>query len=161
MGEPPGVNECKPIREDTWYLAFLYCHAQGKRLPTEAEWEYAAAGGNEERTYAWGSASPTCTLANYSGCGGLTDVGMHPTGVGRWGHHDLSGSMFERILDFAGTFPNPCVDCANLSEGAWQVKGGSYYFWDSAYLPVAFGYAEYASIGFEPHPMGIRCARSL
>ncbi len=93
-----------------WYTAAAFCHAEGGRLPTEAEWKYTAVGGDEQRPYPWGSEAPTQEHAVYNCIGdgdqscALSDilpVGSRPKGVGRWGHMDLAGSMFEWTMDGA------------------------------------------------------------
>src|SRR6185503_8188479 len=47
--DAPGVNENLPMNCITWYDAFAFCAWDKGRLPTEAEWNYAAAGGGEQR----------------------------------------------------------------------------------------------------------------
>jgi formylglycine-generating enzyme required for sulfatase activity len=106
----------------TWFVAFAFCAWDGGRLPTEAEWNYAAAGAEEQRYYPWSSAYPPGnttrdpTYANYC-CAGpdttcrpscnpleLIDFVQpvdtrSPKGDGRWGHANLAGNVAEWLLD--------------------------------------------------------------
>ncbi len=89
-----GANEEKAMNCLTWPMAYAFCIWDGGRLPTEAEWEYAAAGGMENRTFPWGDGAPTCDLANINGCFGAPQaVGLHPAGDARWGHSDMAGNL--------------------------------------------------------------------
>jgi formylglycine-generating enzyme required for sulfatase activity len=102
--------ERRPKNFLSWYTAAAFCHFEGGRLPTDAEWQYAAAGGDEHRPYPWGETPPTPEHAVYNCTGdgdqscSLADilpVGSRPAGAGRWGHRDLAGSMFEWTMDGA------------------------------------------------------------
>ncbi len=54
-----GTNETLPINCINWYEALAFCIWDGGFLPSEAEWNFAAAGGSEHRRYPWGSTAPT------------------------------------------------------------------------------------------------------
>jgi formylglycine-generating enzyme required for sulfatase activity len=103
-----GNAESLPMNCIDWYYALAFCIWDGGRLPTEAEWEYAATGGDENRLFPWGLAAPSAELAVFdcvssgtSACtpGDIRDVGSTPTGAGRFGQLDLAGSMLEQTRD--------------------------------------------------------------
>jgi sulfatase modifying factor 1 len=132
--DQPAGGELYPIACVTWYEAFAFCIFDGGRLPTEAEWEYAAAGGAENRLYPWGSAAPDLTLANYafSFDAPFIPVGATPAGNARWRQRDLAGSAWEWVLDTLGEnwYSNggyDCNNCANLDSGPDRVvRGGAF-----------------------------------
>jgi formylglycine-generating enzyme required for sulfatase activity len=141
--DAPGGNENKPMNCVRWYEAMAFCIWDGGYLPTEAEWNYAASGGSEQRVYPWSapgsSTTIDCTYANYdpgTACvsGGTNRVGSEsPRGDGRdWGlggHSDLAGNVWEWTLDwYASTYPTmSCDDCANLTPATNRVvRGGGF-----------------------------------
>ncbi len=137
------TQENEPINCVTWYESYAFCIWDGAFLPSEAEWNYAASGGSDQRVYPW-SSPPTstaigCTYANYSGAdggafcadSGPNNVGTEPMGDGynnKWGQSDMAGNIWEFSLDwFASAYLNPCTDCANLAPGtSREVRGGSF-----------------------------------
>jgi formylglycine-generating enzyme required for sulfatase activity len=130
-----GDNEAIALNCVSWYVAFAFCAWDGGRLPTEAEWEYAAAGGDENRLYPWGSEPPDDARANFGGLDEdlLVDVGSHALGQGRFGHDDLAGNMWEWVYDaYADAWYSlggaNCVDCANGADGDQRsgYRGGSW-----------------------------------
>lgn len=171
--DAPGANEDLPITCITWFEAMAFCIWDGGYLPTEAEWNYAAAGGSEQRAYPWspsddpGLTAIDCTYANYaptpnSPCvGGPAKVGSRsPKGDGRWGHADLAGNVPEAILDwYSHTYPpGPCNDCANLTPGSFRVYRGGHFNNDAQALRTG------AHAGMNSNPtlrgLGVRCARN-
>jgi hypothetical protein len=103
----------RPITRVNWYEAAAYCEWAGVRLPSEAEWEWAARG-RERRKYPWGNDEPDRTRANYreTGPGHPTPVGMYPAGATPEGVMDMAGNVWEWV-DIGG------------NDGV--VRGGSYY----------------------------------
>jgi formylglycine-generating enzyme len=137
--DTPGTAaaEARPINGLDWYEAEAFCIWDGGRLPTEAEWNYAAAGGSEQRIYPWGNSVPgaNANLAVY-GCyyGGsgtctspsnLAPVGSIPSGNGKWGQADLAGNVWEWVQDWnASSYPTPCNNCAYLTASTFKVMRG-------------------------------------
>lgn len=166
--DSPGPAEVRPINCTTWYLAFAFCAWDGGRLPTEAEWNYAAAGGSEQRLYPWGGAAPTpghasfdCLADGVPGCNGATDpqpVGSYsPLGDGRWGHADLSGNVEEWTLDTFGPYPLPCTDCAQLAAHPdRRVRGGGYA---GSALAQQTATRDWWQADLARNYQGLRCAR--
>jgi len=139
--DTPGGNEDKPINCVNWYEAFAFCACDEGRLPTESEWEYAAAGGSLNRLYPWGQDAPEINLAVYDCLVGTTEcskddvqpVGSRLQGKGRWGHRDLAGNLYEWTLDvfsmeaYANPSTETCEECTYLGEGDQRViRGGSF-----------------------------------
>ncbi|MBN2191467.1 MAG: SUMF1/EgtB/PvdO family nonheme iron enzyme [Polyangiaceae bacterium] len=95
-----GANETKAMNCVSFYEAMAFCVWDWGYLPTEAEWEYAAAGGDQNRLYPWGATPPDCTLVNFGGCPANVDGVGNYTGLGRWGHEDLAGNVYEWVFDY-------------------------------------------------------------
>ena len=163
----PGPNDSKPINCVSWYDAFAFCIWDGGRLPTEAEWEYAAAGGTENRLHPWGDTAPDCTLTNYRLCpaDSAAEVGAHAE-TGRWGNKDLGGNVSEWVFDlFSDTWYSTggmvCVDCVNADTGSNRVRrGGNFRDSNNAtWLRAAMRGSENPSADWNDESTGFRCAR--
>jgi formylglycine-generating enzyme required for sulfatase activity len=144
----------------SWYVAFAFCIFDGGRLPTEAEWEYAAAGGEKRRLYPWGAEQPHELLSNCNvgAASPFVPVGSTPQGAARWGHQDLAGSVWEWVLDFWAPYSSdPSVDDAVLSEGERRVmRGGG---WRSMLEPQRTTFRGALAPDAGNDELGVRCAR--
>lgn len=91
-----------PVALVTWFQARAYCTWQGKRLPTEAEWEYAARSGKDDAEHPWGAGKPTAELANYaeSKLAATVRVGTYPPNA--FGVHDMAGNVWEFTAESSG-----------------------------------------------------------
>lgn len=125
-----------PVNGVNWNHAKSYCEWSGGRLPTEAEWEYAARGGREAEKYPWGN-QWVCGKANFcdSNCGeswkdGTCNDGYKGTGrVGSYdpngyGLYDMAGNVFEWCSDWYGEKyygSSPSSNPHGPSTGAYRV----------------------------------------
>ncbi|MFT3926529.1 MAG: SUMF1/EgtB/PvdO family nonheme iron enzyme [Myxococcales bacterium] len=156
-------NDLMPINCVDWYLAQAFCIWDKGRLPSEAEWNFAAAGGDEQRSYPWTERGDRPLLDNaHAGYGDaeLKPVGSYPAGKARWGHYDLVGNLFEMTRDaWADPYPSStCVDCVNLvNDGTFARRGGA------AQLEVADASPSYRHVYVRILPNlkgGFRCLKS-
>lgn len=172
-----------PINCVDWEMASLYCAANGKRLPTEAEWEFASRG-PDGRIYPWGDEAPDATRLNacgkecvawaqrvgepltamFDGNDGFPQtapVGSFPAGRSRFGLYDVVGNVWEWTADWQAPYTGGAQhDPKGPASGEERVvRGGG---WNGAFASWVKPTRRYA---FPPttksHVVGFRCARSL
>lgn len=173
-----------PINCLDWWLSLEFCVWDGGRLPTEAEWEYAARGaaiGNLDagRVYPWGSEQPAASpcdrdreqwnRAQWNRCPG--DDGRRTRRVGSFaatgGFFDLAGNVYEWTADNNEWYPTCRVSttnplCINRTTGDRVIRGGSWINDDRAALHGASRDGIGRSPAYTYHyDIGFRCARDL
>jgi formylglycine-generating enzyme required for sulfatase activity/serine/threonine protein kinase len=180
--DPAGKAD-HPVNCVDWDMADKFCREEGKRLPTEAEWEFSARG-PDGRKYPWGDQEPTAGLLNACGkecvAWGLKNgieeksmydaddsfantapVGTFPKGASRYGVEDVMGNVWEWVSDYFGPYQagaDAKKDPAGPAEGTERViRGGS---WNGAYaswVRPTFRYKDAPSK--RSYGIGFRCAK--
>jgi formylglycine-generating enzyme required for sulfatase activity len=149
-----------------FYVAYAFCIWDGGRLPTEAEWNYAAAGGKQQRVYPWSVESDQGLDGDHAFFGQTPqdmpiDVGSKPKGDGRWGQSDLSGNLAEWTLDYySSQYPSTvCNDCVNETPQSTRVVRGGAYLFNAKSQQVGYRTSAVPESGW-PY-IGFRCVRDL
>jgi sulfatase modifying factor 1 len=97
--KPRDRDLARPVVFVTWYAAVAYCDWRGKRLPTEAEWEYAAGGGDRDRRYPWGSQPPTNDRVSWGDDGIDEPVPVASFPPNAFGLFDMAGNVWKYLAD--------------------------------------------------------------
>jgi formylglycine-generating enzyme required for sulfatase activity/serine/threonine protein kinase len=174
-------NGRHPINCVDWDMADKFCREAGKRLPTEAEWEFSARG-PDGRKYPWGDDDPSpghlnacgkeCVAwglkngidekAMYEADDGFANtapVGSFPGGASRYGVKDVVGNVWEWVADWYGAYPkeeerNP----TGPGDGTERViRGGAWNGSYAAWVRPTFRYKD--APGKRSYGIGFRCAK--
>jgi formylglycine-generating enzyme len=140
----------------TWQQAQEYCRYKGKRLPTEAEWEYSALAGTQN-PYAWGTEKPS------GQCASAWDKGPRPvcnSSPNKWQLCDMTGNVWEWVQDrYQNDYygESPSSNPQGPEVGRYRViRGGGWY---STPLQLRIKNRHWFSPEFCEISIGFRCAR--
>jgi len=165
---PPDIDDGDdhPVICVGWGDATAYCEHYGLSLPTEAQWEYAAAG-PESRTYPWGSdwdPQRLCWFENRGPGGQSFLVGSFPAGASWCGALDMAGNVWEWCADWYGAdyyakAPEQNPPGPSESEyGARVLRGGSWG--DLSGYCFRCAHRRNHNPGYRYGHVGFRCART-
>jgi formylglycine-generating enzyme len=162
--EIPTGREDHPVVNVSWYAAVAYCRSVGKRLPSEAEWEFAAKG-QLNGVFPWGDSPAEKTRANFSdsGIGSTSAVGSYP--ANGYGLFDMAGNAWEYLADEWGSYQwsaqkNPIADQDRFLQVKTRrvIRGGS---WGGAPINLWVDYRDSHPPEGAKDFVGFRCAKSL
>lgn len=134
QGAQPLPEPCQTQKPDepqicvTWYEAEAYAHWRGGRIPTEAEWEFAARG-PDSRVYPWGNEYDSAK-ANLDGGTKPAYVGSYPAGASWIGAQDMAGNVMEWVADWwSDTYyaQSPLSDPTGPALGIIKIEKGGWW----------------------------------
>ena len=123
----------------TWNAVTADWSATGYRLPTEAEWQFAARGGNSSNNYTYAGSNTIDGVAWYTFNSSNT---THPVGTktaNELGLYDMGGNVWEWCWDWYGSYPGTAqTDYRGAASGTYRVNRGGSWFGSAAFCSVAW-----------------------
>jgi len=147
-----------PRNDVTWFDALEFCQSIGARLPTEAEWEYAARGPSSYR-YPFGDSWQPGFVIQADNSEGANFVGSLPGGASWVGALDMAGNVREWTLSAFEPYPYNPTDGREALEGESRrvVRGGS---WQFGRTNLRMSIRQFNNWNADTGDIGFRCARN-
>lgn len=156
--DPAWADDKLPLALITWPVAAEVCHLRGARLPTEAEWEYAARG-PDGLMFPWGNEFIPDNLVYRGNASQTADVDSYPDGASWVGAFNMSGNVQEWTSSLFREYPYDANDGRELvteDGSARVVRGGSFYHDGYFVSAIIRGGANTSNNNFD---LGVRCVR--
>ncbi|MBN2823887.1 MAG: SUMF1/EgtB/PvdO family nonheme iron enzyme [Campylobacterales bacterium] len=161
-----------PVVDVNYADAKGFCEFYGKRLPTEAEWEYAARGGLEMKKFPWGDRESS-TMMNYRDSGKNWSVAVKSYPPNQYGLYDMAGNVREWVADsyqrdfyrcpkkqttLFGSNNDECrVNPFNEAKTLFKVNRGGSWHYTNGY-PATVDFRSFDKASYKGDDLGFRCA---
>ena len=147
-----------PVVNVNWYAAVAYCRWLGKRLPTEAEWEYSCRAGSTAR-FSFGEDRNATQLGEYAWYKENAGGQPHPVGLRKpnvWGLYDMHGNVWEWVQDWHRLY---LTDPLSAAPGLDRVNRGGSWVFDASFCRSAT--RGHVTPGHRAYDLGFRLLRAV